>query len=216
VTYNVSDAAGNPATEVSRTVNVVAAPPVDTIPPIITLLGTTPIDVVQGATYTDAGATAEDDTDGDITGNIVTVNPVDTNTPGTYIVTYNARDAAGNDAAEVSRTVNVTAVPEDDWYTISPDGNVYTVGESSVTVDANSFTITVVNGIIIFEEQSSNDPKVYIELMSNEKVITGYTEGGVKKLTANSEFAPGTKVSIVAGSILIKTPVTDNITLRGL
>ena len=69
---------------------------------------------------------------------------------------------------------------------------------------------------IIFEEQSSNDPKVYIELMSNEKVITGYTEGGVKKLTANSEFAPGTKVSIVAGSILIKTPVTDNITLRGL
>ena len=105
VTYNVSDAAGNPAAEVSRTVNVTA----DTTPPVITLLGSTPVNIELGSTYTDAGATAADNIDGDITANIVTVNPVNPDLVGTYSVTYNVSDAAGNAAAEVSRTVNVTA-----------------------------------------------------------------------------------------------------------
>ena len=105
VTYNVSDAAGNAAAEVTRTVNVTA----DVTAPVITLLGSTPVNVELGATYTDAGATATDNIDGDITANIITVNPVDTDLVGTYSVTYNVSDAAGNAAAEVSRTVNVTA-----------------------------------------------------------------------------------------------------------
>ncbi|VAW88832.1 hypothetical protein MNBD_GAMMA17-2053, partial [hydrothermal vent metagenome] len=39
--------------------------------------------------------------------NIQTVNLVDTANPGTYEVTYNVSDAAGNVATEVVRTVNV-------------------------------------------------------------------------------------------------------------
>ncbi len=105
VTYNVSDAAGNPAVQVSRTVNVTA----DVTPPVITLLGSTPVDVELGATYTDAGATASDNIDGDLTASIVTVNPVNTAVVGSYSVTYNVSDAAGNPAAEVSRTVNTFA-----------------------------------------------------------------------------------------------------------
>jgi len=105
VTYNVSDAAGNAAAEVTRTVNVTA----DVTAPVITLLGSTPVDVELGSTYTDAGATASDNIDGDITASIITVNPVDTSLAGTYSVTYNVSDAAGNAAAEVTRTVNVTA-----------------------------------------------------------------------------------------------------------
>ena len=107
VTYNVSDAADNAAAEVTRTVNVTAT--ADTTPPVITLLGSTPVDVELGSTYTDAGATASDNIDGDISANIVTVNPVNTNLAGAYIVTYNVSDAADNAAAEVTRTVNVTA-----------------------------------------------------------------------------------------------------------
>ena len=104
ITYNVSDAAGNAATEVARTV-VVAA---DTTLPIITLTGNSIVNVVLGPTYTDMGATATDNVDGDITASIATVNPVDVNTAGTYTITYNVTDAAGNVALEVSRTVNVT------------------------------------------------------------------------------------------------------------
>lgn len=90
---------------------------VDVTPPVITLLGATPVELIVGDVYVDAGATAEDDVDGDITADIVTVNPVDTNTVGTYTITYNVEDTAGNPAVEVTRTVNVIVdlnVDEDD------------------------------------------------------------------------------------------------------
>ena len=103
VTYNVTDSSGNDATEVTRVVNVV-----DTTIPVITLVGDAQITVEVGTTYTDLGATALDNYDGDITADIVTVNNVDVNTAGQYIITYNVSDAAGNDATEVTRTVNVT------------------------------------------------------------------------------------------------------------
>ena len=38
---------------------------------------------------------------------MVVVNKVDTSVPGTYKVTYNVSDKAGNTAAEVTRTVDV-------------------------------------------------------------------------------------------------------------
>ncbi len=104
VTYNVSDAAGNAAVEVTRTVNVIA----DTTPPVITLIGPSPIDLNIGETYTEQGATATDNIDGDITASIVIGgDTVNTAIAGTYIVTYNVSDAAGNAAIEVTRTVNV-------------------------------------------------------------------------------------------------------------
>lgn len=79
----------------------------DTTPPVITRNGAASVSVNCGATYLDAGATANDNVDGNITSSIVTVNPVNTNIPGVYTVTYNVSDAAGNPAAEVTRTVTV-------------------------------------------------------------------------------------------------------------
>ncbi|MAD98701.1 MAG: hypothetical protein CMB99_15365 [Flavobacteriaceae bacterium] len=83
---------------------------VDTTAPVITLTGDATVNIEIGSTYNDAGATANDDTDGDITGNINTVNPVNTSVAATYTVTYNVSDAAGNAATEVTRTVNVIDV----------------------------------------------------------------------------------------------------------
>ena len=104
VTYNVSDAATNAAAQVTRTVIVTA----DVTPPVITLLGNASESISAGTVYNDAGATASDIVDGDLTGSIVTVNPVDVNVPATYTVTYNVSDAATNAAAQVTRTVIVT------------------------------------------------------------------------------------------------------------
>ena len=103
ITYMASDSKGNAATPVTRVVNVV-----DDAKPIITLKGTSPITIPANATYTDAGATASDAVDGDLTAQIITVNSVDTTKPGTYTVTYNVTDKAGNAAKEVTRTVIVT------------------------------------------------------------------------------------------------------------
>lgn len=111
--YNVSDTAGNAAEEVTRTV-VVAVDP-DVTKPVITLLGEASVQLENGASYTDAGATAADDRDGDITERIVaaitkdgeSVLTLDTSAAGTYLYHYNVTDTAGNAAAQVSRTVTV-------------------------------------------------------------------------------------------------------------
>ncbi|MFZ2898546.1 MAG: LamG-like jellyroll fold domain-containing protein, partial [Saprospiraceae bacterium] len=76
-------------------------------PPVITLLGDASLVICKGATYNDAGATASDDCQGDITGSISTVNPVNTAVAGVYTVTYNVSDCANNAATEVTRTVQV-------------------------------------------------------------------------------------------------------------
>ena len=50
---------------------------IDTAVPVITLLGDATVTIEVGSTYTDAGATATDNYDGDITSSIVTVSTVD-------------------------------------------------------------------------------------------------------------------------------------------
>jgi hypothetical protein len=82
-------------------------PTLDKVPPVITLLGNNPATVECGAAYTDAGATAFDNIDGDITASIVAVSTVDTSVKGDYTVTYNVTDISGNPAIQVVRTVTV-------------------------------------------------------------------------------------------------------------
>ncbi|MBL1258927.1 MAG: DUF5011 domain-containing protein [Thiotrichaceae bacterium] len=117
VTYDISDAAGNAAPQFTRTVNV------DGTLPVITLLGADPLDFSVGGTYTDLGATASDDIDGVITSSIVVAGAaVDTATVGTYVVTYDVSDSAGNSAVQVTRTVNVVNDPPViNDFSISPD-----------------------------------------------------------------------------------------------
>jgi hypothetical protein len=62
-----------------------------------------------GDAYVDAGATATDAADGDVTSRITTKNPVDTAVIGTYTVTYDATDLSGNSAPPATRSVSVQA-----------------------------------------------------------------------------------------------------------
>jgi hypothetical protein len=80
---------------------------VDRVKPVITLVGDANVTVEAGDSYTDDGATANDNRDGDITANIVTTSNVDTSTVGSYQVMYDVTDAAGNPADQVIRTVDV-------------------------------------------------------------------------------------------------------------
>ncbi len=77
--------------------------------PVITLLGNQTITLTKNDAYTDAGATAFDEEDGDITDNIVTENNVNTGTPGAYTVVYRVTDSSGLAADQVTRAVTVNA-----------------------------------------------------------------------------------------------------------
>ncbi len=81
---------------------------IDRTPPVITLNGSPTVSQECPANYVDAGATATDTVDGDLTASIVVTNPVDGGTAGSYTIRYNVSDAAGNAAAEVTRTVTIT------------------------------------------------------------------------------------------------------------
>ena len=106
--------------------------------PVISLEGSASVSLEAGTAYTDAGATATDNIDGAITSGIVTVNPVDINTVGTYTVTYNVSDAAGNGATAVTRTVEVVESVLSGVFTDSAvEGLTYTTNTQSGVTDAS-------------------------------------------------------------------------------
>ena len=57
--------------------------------------------------YNDAGATALDDQDGNLTASITSTGSVNTSATGSYIITYNVTDLGGMSATPVMRTVSV-------------------------------------------------------------------------------------------------------------
>jgi prepilin-type N-terminal cleavage/methylation domain-containing protein len=79
---------------------------IDKIAPVITVNPET-VFVGLGSIYNDLGVTAYDDMLGDITGSIIKTGNVDTSTTGSYVLTYNVSDLAGNAAITKTRTVNV-------------------------------------------------------------------------------------------------------------
>jgi len=58
--------------------------------------------------YSDAGATATDNCDGDLSGDMSVVSTVDTSTLGAYAVDFSVEDAQGNEG-NASRVVVVVA-----------------------------------------------------------------------------------------------------------
>jgi len=77
--------------------------------PIITIVGDNPVCVETGKAYQDAGATADDKQDGDITNNIIVDNTVDVRKEGHYTVKYDVVDNDGNGAKTKVRDVYVYA-----------------------------------------------------------------------------------------------------------
>ena len=84
----------------------------DTVAPVITVLGDNPLQVIVGDDFIDPGVSAIDNRDGNITEDVIISGDVNTNEIGTYSVTYNVSDAAGNDAQAQVRKVEVIEEPE--------------------------------------------------------------------------------------------------------
>jgi len=82
----------------------------DTTPPVLTLKGANSLKLKVGDTYTEPGATAKDDRDGDISAKIkIGGDIVNTAKAGTYTIIYTVSDNAGN-RSETTRDVIVSDV----------------------------------------------------------------------------------------------------------
>ena len=136
VVYSVRDSSGNLAS-VSREVVVNTSP--DTTAPSITLTGSSTINLTVGDTFTDPGATATDDVDGDLTSSISITGTVDTSTIGTYTLTYSVADAVSN-SASTTRTVIVNAA-------VSNSGNISFVNGTCQCPNATVGDTAVIDGV---------------------------------------------------------------------
>ncbi len=83
----------------------------DTVAPVITLNGDNPMQVVIGENYVEPGVIATDNKDGDLSNAVVISGSVNTEELGTYYITYNVSDLAGNNAEEKVREVQVIEEP---------------------------------------------------------------------------------------------------------
>ncbi|NHN25182.1 T9SS type A sorting domain-containing protein [Flavobacterium jejuense] len=125
--------------------------------PVITLTGANPQEIELGAGYTELGATTSDGS------NVVIDASEFVDAVGTYSIYYEATDAAGNEAEQMIRTVNVvdTTPPTiicagETWFNLDEYGT-YTVlieqidngsndlsGIQSITIDQDSFDCTYI------------------------------------------------------------------------
>ncbi len=136
-TTTVAVTAEDATTTQSYTIHFSVAAEPDTTAPVITLLGNATVDLKVGASYSDAGATASDNQDGNLTGSIVVGGlPINTSVAGTYHVTYNVTDSSSNHATEVTRTVIVSST------TVHHGSTGGSVGGGSVFVPPPSTTDT--------------------------------------------------------------------------
>ncbi|NHN32225.1 S-layer homology domain-containing protein, partial [Paenibacillus agricola] len=214
---NVSDTAGNAAAEVTRSV-VVAIP--DITLPVITLNGNAAVNLTLGASYTDAGATALDNIDGDLTSRIVvtvsnTMNlgtTLDTAVAGMYTYHYNVSDTAGNAAAEVTRSV-VVAIPDITLPVITLNGNAavnLTLGASYT--DAGATALDNIDGDLTSRIVVTISNTMNLGTTLDTAVAGAYTYHYNVSDTAGNVAEEKTRTVIVAKAVDTVTEITPTST----
>ena len=179
LTYIATDAAGNQATPVTRTVTVS-----DTTAPVITRNGNATISISVGANYTDAGATATDNVDSSVT--VTTTGSVNAATAGTYTLTYSATDAAGNVATPVTRTVTVSAAGYSAWASTR-------VGGAAANVDSDKDGVP--NGVEYFMNAASGFTSN--ASLNGSKVVSWTNGGNIASSAYGTQFVVQTSTDLV-------------------
>ncbi|HTR18865.1 MAG TPA: immunoglobulin-like domain-containing protein [Candidatus Paceibacterota bacterium] len=208
VTYTSEDSALN-STSTSRTVHVV-----DTTKPVITLLGDANVTLEVGSTYTDAGATASDNYDGDLTASIVTNNPVNTAVIGDYTVTYDVSDSSSNAALQVTRTVHVVDTQEpsitligDNPYVIEA-GATYTDPGTTVTDNYDTGLVATNDSATSVNTGAVGDYTVTY----NAQDLSGNATTTTRTVTVQDTVAPSVTIDPVNGPTNANPTITFSAT----
>lgn len=188
VSCTAKDASNNTSSPATFVVTVV-----DTAP-TITLSGDAEVTAEYGSDYVDAGATATDAVDGDLTSSIVTANPINTAVLGDYAVTYNVSDSHSNAAVQVTRTVHVVARA----VTVTADNASKVYGE----LDPASLTYQVTTGSLVGSDSFTGA----MARVSGEAVGPYAITQGTLALNPNYTitFVPGTfTITAIPGAVTL-------------
>ncbi len=125
-------------TNTTEETNTSTPPVVDTTPPTITILGTNPITLEALSSYSDEGATLDEEN-----ATLAQSGEVNTTKVGVYTITYRAVDSSGN-VAEANRTVNVVDTTKP---TLTLNGNAsLTLTKGSVYSELGAVATDSVDG----------------------------------------------------------------------
>lgn len=109
--------------------------------PVVTLTGDDPQIIELGGTYTELGASATDEQDGDLSASItIDASDVNTDEVGKYTVSYTVVDEAGN-SGEATRDVWVRAT--NDSYAGTYDVTETYTDNSTGATDVITYTVTI-------------------------------------------------------------------------
>src|SRR5437870_5661426 len=198
-------------------------PPVDTTPPVITLLGANPQVIQVGGVYNELGATVADP---DNVGLVAIINSsaVNTSVVGSYIVTYNAVDPAGNQAAQVTRIVSVVAIIPPPLsgvvITLSGQTSCHALGgtwtDASSTCTVSTLTIISGNTLVIASNVTLSNTGLITDLgtITNSGPVANsgtITIGPTGILTTTNTF-DNTGTITSSGTITNNGPVTNGLT----
>lgn len=145
----------------------------DDVPPLLTIDGADSLEHVLNQTYIDAGASAYDETDGDISKSIYVDNTVDENFMGEYLVTYHVIDKAGNEASPVSRFVNIfnSARPFSASYFVTETNSIFP-GQDPCSYNSFVGVDSALNYRIVFYSFAcETDLVVYADITENLIVL---------------------------------------------
>ena len=183
----------------------------DNVKPVIKLNGNSTVNVRLGDKYVDAGATASDNIDGNITSKIITKSNVNTLKVGTYTVSYTVSDKAGNVDTK-TRTVKVfdymtgieVTKPTKTEYNYGEDLNLSGLSVKSV-MKSGSKTNIAINNCKITGYNKNKLGNQTITVSYNEKIATFQVT--VKDYITNLEIVEPTKKEYNYG---------ENLNLSGL
>lgn len=141
----------------------------DITDPVVTLNGNSEMTVSLQGTFTDPGATADDNKDGTISP--TTTGSVNTNLKGVYEITYTATDAAGN-SASVTRRVNVVNDADGLNGSYAVAGTQTAGGSGTYSYTQNITASTTRNNRIIFGKfgDYAGNTSIYADIIGGSSI----------------------------------------------
>lgn len=161
----------------------------DTIAPRLGIKGSSTIRMLAGESFTDEGVIAQDNIDSKV--DVKVTGKVDTNTPGEYMLTYTATDAAGNTTTETRKVIVEKPAGDEIAPKLSLIGSAMekiSVGENFVDAGATSM--------------DNEGGKTEVKVTGNVDV----NKPGTYTLTYTSTDAAG-NISTVKRQIIVEAPL---------